>query len=474
MKRAIFYLGALIGLFLMGCNKESDGLKSELTVHERINKFIVEVVHTYYLWENKTDWKQYENRKAYQAYTNHYELFEELLHEDDYWSTLTDDIAGMESQFSGVSTTFGYTLSFWKISENADDVVAVVLFTTSDSPAAKAGLKRGDVIIEMNGNKITADNYRNLYYAPSLVLRCGALESKTKPITFVPLSETISLNAIEMYENPVNFSRVIERSGKKIGYLSYTGYQMESEVELIKLFTQFKSDGVQDVVLDLRYNPGGYSRTSLILSSILAPESVVKNKRTYLIHHYNTMLSTYYRENNYATSEKFLDTVSVNMDLSRLYVLTSGRTASASEATMVGLDAYLDVIQIGEATSGKYCGGILLSPEDQYGEKNRNVYESFSNWGMYIMIYRFANINGISSFTGGLEPDIQAEEDDFDLKPFGDETDPLLGRALAHIMGEPYIEQRAAKMALPFIPMPALKKPVDGLMIAPTSLKISN
>ena len=83
-----------------------------------------------------------------------------------------------------------------------------------------------------------------------------------------------------------------------------------------------------------------------------------------------------------------------------------------------------------------------------------------------LMIYRFANIKGITSFTGGLDPKIQAEEDDFDLKPFGDEDDPLLGRALAHIMGVEYVERRAAKIALPFTALPDPKKPVDGKLIA--------
>ena len=478
MKKIAYLLSALTALLLSGCIFDIIDLDGRTAEFERINRFIVEGVHTYYLWENETDWKKYENRKTYAAYTDHDMLFDQLIYQDDNWSMLTDDIDDLGKQFEGVSTTFGYTLKFYRLSASSDTVIAVVLFTSPDSPAATAGLKRGDVIIEMNDDVITEKNYLDLYYASSLRVRCGeiVIEDDGKTKTIHPLPETMSINAVEMYENPIVSHRIIEKEGKKIGYLCYTGYQQQSEGELFQLFGQFKSDGVQDVVLDLRYNPGGFARTALILSSILAPETTVRNKSVYLEHHYNELITKYYKEKKYALNEIFTDTLrfngtlfdllSVNMNLSRLYVLTSNRTASASEATMVGLDPYLELIQIGETTSGKYCGGILLSPEDLYDEKYSDYYESFSNWGMYIMIYRYANIKGITSFTGGLVPDIQAVENDFDLKPFGDGDDPLLGRALAHITGVEYIEQRTAKIASPFIALPEIKKPVDGKMIA--------
>jgi hypothetical protein len=86
---------------------------------------------------------------------------------------------------------------------------------------------------------------------------------------------------------------------------------------------------------------------------------------------------------------------------------------------------------------------------------------------MYIMIYRYANKTGISSFTGGLVPDIFIEENPFNLKPFGDEEDLLLARALADITGEPYIEPRSAKTPLPLTALPAPQKAglIDHLQI---------
>ena len=459
----------VVTFLLHGCTVE----QPDMLKYERINRFIIDGVQTFYLWEAETDWKQYENRKSY-VDVDHYKLFDQLIYRDDPWSTLTEDVHGLEDQFSGISTTFGYTLSFYyNPYTNNNEVIAIVLYTSSDSPANRAGLKRGDIIIEINGSKLTADNYRELYTANSIQVRCGQVNVESKTITLLP--GVFNLTAVNMYENPINAITIIERGGNKTGYLCYTGYQRESENELFQIFTDFKAAGVKNVVLDLRYNPGGFSRTAQILSSILAPESVVKNKSIYLEHHYNNLYTTYLKGEGYALNETFVDTLPVNMNLSRLYVLTSKNTASASEATMVGLDPYMQVIQIGDTTSGKFCGGVLLSPEDMYEKKDARYYESFSNWGMYIMIYRYANINGITSFSAGLVPDMLAIEDVFDLKPFGDEEDPLLGRALAHIMGVPYTETRSAKITVPLAALPAPKKLVDGLLIAePPLIKLEN
>ncbi len=462
MRKIKLLITATLTLFLASCTVEQ--VDESLAGYERINKFIIDGVQTYYLWEAETDWKKYDNRSTYSEYKDHDKLFGQLRFIDDKWSTLTDDIDGLENQFAGISTTFGYTLGFYyNPFTNNDEVIAVVYYTSYNSPAAKAGLKRGDILIEMNGKKITVNNRLELYYSSSIQVRCGKAITESKTFTLLP--ELYSLSAVTMYENPVNTYSIIEKGVKKIGYLCYTGYQSESERELFELFASFKSAGVNDIVLDLRYNPGGYARTAQILSSILAPAATVKNKSVYLEHYYNAAYTAYLKENKYALNETFIDTLPVNMNLSRVYFLTGKNTASASEATIVGLKPYMQVTQIGDTTSGKFCGGFLLSPEDLYGEKNKSYYSGFSNWGMYIMIYRYANINGIASFAGPIAPDIVVKEDVLNLKPFGDEDDPLLGQALAHIMGVSYSEKRSATMALPLAQLPSPKKFVDGLMI---------
>jgi hypothetical protein len=442
-------------LFIVpGCSKDDvssdviSALSLELTDPEKINKFIVDCTQEVYLWEALTDWREYNNYDVYHAYSGkkelHYELFDALLYEDDQWSTLTEDVDGLQSSLQGISTTYGYTLLYGKFSDT-DNYFAIILYIYPGAPAENAGLKRGDIIVGINGGDITSSNYSDLYYSSSVSLRLGYVNA-SGAISLKPGS--VDIVAVEMYENPINTVRIIEKKDHKIGYLCYTDYVNTSERELLDVFAGFKAEGVTDVVLDLRYNGGGHAVTARFLSSILAPRAVVKNKEVYLTQKWNDLYDLYWQKQGRTNNEYFMDTLSVNMDLDRVYVLVTENTASASEATIIGLKPYMDVVLVGGTTHGKYYGGYLLSIDDYYegaSDYNREQYLNISNWGMYIMVYRYANKNNYPDFSGGLAPDrdLAIEEDYLALKPFGDEADPLLGKALEKITGEKFVANRS-------------------------------
>ncbi|MDR0394615.1 MAG: hypothetical protein LBH77_05605 [Tannerella sp.] len=447
MKFERFFLFLLLVLFpLSGCVKDQneDLPLKEPTDSEKLNKFVVDCMQELYLWESLTDWSQYANEETYRSYTDPYQLFGKFVYKDDRWSDLTDDIDSWKNTVQGISTTYGYTLAKGKFS-NTGHYFAIILYVGSESPAAIAGLKRGDIIIGINEGDITEDNYENLFYSSSIAIQLGVLNREENTISILPGS--IRMNAVEMYEDPVHTSRILEKNGHKIGYLCYTAYINTSEPKLQAVFGEFKAAGVTDVVLDLRYNNGGHARTAQVLSSILAPDAAVRRKDAYLTQQWNDLYSRYWSEIGQDHTEYFIDTLAVNMDLKRLYVLTSENTASASEATVIGLKPYMDVILIGTATHGKYYGGYILSSDDYYGgsaEYNKAYYQGIANWGMYVMAYRYANKNNYPNFSGGLtpEPGDLVAENLLDLKPFGDESDPLLGRALERITGEKYVQPR--------------------------------
>lgn len=482
MKRKI-RVGVLGIVFLacfIGCSKDDkdpvnivdEKALSEYTTPERVNKFIVDCTHSMYLWESATDWTQYQDYETYshEAYqgdlASHNALFSRFIHEDDQWSQLTEDIEAMKSEFDGISTTYGYRLIFGKFS-NEDAYFAIVLYVTPGAPADLAGIRRGDLIVGIDGGFITASNISDLYYSSKVVLHMGEIDGES----IREKEDPVFMTAVEMYENPILDYRIIEKGVHKIGYLCYTAYQTRSEEDLVQVFQTFKAERVTDVVLDLRYNGGGYASTSQILASILAPASVVQNEEVYLTHQWNDLWMDVYGEEN---TTYFWAGVPVNMDLKRLYVITTSSTASASEATIISLDPYLDIVQIGETTSGKYCGGLLLSPFDYYGlirqtGVTNDYLLNISNWGMYVMVYKYANKNNYPSFVTGLPPTIQAEEDYFALKSIGAETDPLLGAALEAITGELTVEKRSMrKMQIPSgmsYPDIQLERPTDGKMI---------
>jgi C-terminal processing protease CtpA/Prc len=446
-----------------GCKNEVEELDNPEGLNEdtlKVNKFIVDVFGDVYLWVDDINIDYY--KKAYNTYKNPYELFEKLRYEDDEWSGLTDDIEGLSNSFEGVETSYGYNLRLSYAYENSEIVVGVIKYVYPASPADKAGLKRGDILVSMNGSDITDKNYLDLIYSSSVSVSRGYFDTDER--RFVSYGESVNMTAVKQYNNPILKDTVIIKGLNRIGYLCYSDFLEKSETDLIAIFKSFKNRGVNDVVLDLRYNPGGMVRTAVLLSSILAPGSAVKDKDIFQVQIWNASYTQYWKSKNDDMKEYFTDTLPVNMDLSRLFVLTSENSASASEATIIALQPYMNVVRIGTKTSGKFCGGGLISPEMIY--ENSKYYQNIKDWGMYIMYFRYTNKNE-TYFKEGLDPDIQAEENYLNLYPFGDERDPLLGRAIAQITGQQYVEPRST-FAIPNFGIRkdlSVKKSLDGKLI---------
>jgi C-terminal processing protease CtpA/Prc len=162
-----------------------------------------------------------------------------------------------------------------------------------DSPAAKAGLKRGDVIYEVNGTPLGDSNYSNAWYAlnygssSSLSLGYKNVINDKAPIT------TVSLPLGSYYENPIACSKVLDvpaemnPSGKKIGYLSYLAFDNAYDSDLVSSFTSFASQGVEEFILDLRFNNGGVVDSSTLLASMMLGEDKVGGVYAYLRRHKN-------------------------------------------------------------------------------------------------------------------------------------------------------------------------------------------
>ena len=451
-----------LGFFVVSCEKEN-GLVSDPVSDDtqRVNTFIHDYTKELYLWTSTVNW----DRQHPQYETNSFDFFDKLIYkQDDHWSMLTDDAQGFFNVLDGISTSFGYELIWGRFSDSPS-WFAVVLYVYPDTPAEKAGLKRGDFLVTINGlEDITDDNRMDFYYASSIIAGKAILTDEGLKMDY----NLIQMNASSIYENPVVKDTVVVKGVHKIGYICYTNYTLESAQRLLEVFADFKAKGVSDVVLDLRYNGGGYADVSCLLSSILAPEQVVKQKDVFLTQTWNEQCMAEFAKDGDDTNEYFMDNLPVNMDLSRLFVLTMEHTASASEATIIGLKPYMNVIQIGEATHGKYYGGWLLRPKVYDRVKNGWIVDKqIENWLLYLMVYRYADKNRDTSFSGGLVPDVYVEEDYFPLYPLGDERDPLFGKAMEMIAGDPPVKTRAAKI----IPFPytmeaaKLRSPLTGKMI---------
>ena len=170
---------------------------------QEINKFIKAVMEDVYLWNDKMPKINILREKDPKAY------FKKLLYEEDKWSYVTDDVEALVKSFEGEETSFGYSLAFGRFS-NTGNVFAIVEYVYPATPAAEAGLKRGDIIVLMNGKDITDKNYLDLLNAGSLSINLGVLGEDGTNRT------PIRMTARELVLDQVLITKVIEHEGRKI------------------------------------------------------------------------------------------------------------------------------------------------------------------------------------------------------------------------------------------------------------------
>ena len=357
--------------------------------------------------------------------------------EVDRWTVLTDDLKSFRNSVQGLGLTYGYDLQAGRISNKPGEYFLVVSYVSNGGPAQKVGLKRGDVIITLDGKAITMDNIHDAFGSRSIELGVTCLEGDHigDDVT------NVSLSAVDMYEDPILVTKTFDVSGKKVGYLAYTGFDLKSSQALPDVFRNFKSENIDELVIDLRYNGGGYAFTENVLASMIAPQANVLAGNIFQTEVYNSILAdawkkqgedtnTYFSTVHEISSQKLkIDVSDANLGIGKVYAIVASGTASASEGLIVGLKPYMDVVLVGRQTYGKYCAGIMLAPGDFYNSKYD--YSLIKDWGMYVMISKFADCNGRNdSIPDGIPVDIQADDDPFDGCQLGDENETMLRAAL--------------------------------------------
>lgn len=424
-------------------DKNDDSSQSISNETYYANMFGKDALETYYLWNEEI--RDDLNQWIIETNNDPIGTFDRIRYHEgekyiDKWSMLTNDMASFENEVNGTVTTFGWSLSLYDISssEGEERYVGVVNYVYKDSPAAKAGLKRGDILLTLDGKIINSSNYLNLYNSSTLTVTLGLLESDNY---IHDQNKEVSLTAVSMYENPIICDSIYEFNGKKVGYLAYTSFDLASIPQLIDISRKFKSEQIKELVLDLRYNGGGYVTTEQVLASLFAPQSAVTNKEVFEKEVYNKALTQYYQqegmdlESRFETDFEYQDqnqtvkvsTKDANIGLEKVYGLISSGSASASEALLGGLMPYTQIKLIGSQSHGKYCTGALLPAKDFYVKTPAEL----NNWGAYVMISIYQNALGETPcMPDGLTPDIKIEDDPLLPYVIGDVNEPLLKQAL--------------------------------------------
>ena len=426
MKRIYLWL-LVIPLLAAGCTKQPDAetsKESDDTIFYA-NLFAYNCMKGYYLWEKEVadeldHWKKDEDpiKKVRAA------RYKDRYGEDiDKWTELMEDYSSFASSVSGNGKTFGFEFVLYA---SGNTVIPQVTYTYAGSPAERV-LHRGDIIMKIDGEELTRDNYvevltEKLYNNPTTL----SLQMSN--------GSHLQLQAEEMYSNPVHTVRTL-KGAKTIGYLHFTSFTDEAVRDLENVFRQFKVNGIEELVLDLRYNTGGYESTATALASMIAPPEVVAAKSVFCQSVYNSHLTDIYSSDTYFDDQY----LAVNPGISRLWVIVTGHSASASELLICGLAPYMNVMLVGTNTYGKFCGGYLLPAVgwfDALAKETDEVdckkaKEATEKWGLYVIASRYADCNGETlSMPSGIPPHYEAYDDPGDGAPLGDPQESMLAEVL--------------------------------------------
>ena len=411
-----------------------------------INDFVWKGMNAFYLYKdyipNLVN-DRFSSNKEYSDYLNSYstpeDLFESLIYQResiDKYSWIVDDYIALEQYFSGISVSNGMEFKLFYKPNSSTELIGIVRLVLTGSDAENKGLKRGDFFNAINGTVITINNYLSLTAPNSYSINLATYNDNGTPETIddtvISKNESITLSKLEYSENPIYKTKIVTVNGQNVGYIMYNGFTANYDSQLNNVFGEFKTNNVQHLILDLRYNPGGSVNSAILLSSMITGQF---NNEIFSTEQWNSELqSLFENENPELLINRFINnnkgTLLNSLNLQKVYILATGASASASELVINSLDPYIDVIHIGENTTGKYQASTTLYDSDDFGREGANPNHAYA---IQPLIFKSLNKVGNTDYNMGLPPDIFLKESFINLGIIGDENETLLAAALADI-----------------------------------------
>lgn len=408
----------LLTTSLVSCGEDRTKEFEEKTMP---NPWIYDVMELNYLYYS--DLPELEDKDYFEEATD---FFESLLSDKD--GKNGNPFSYVEVTASTKSETnldYGWDLTFYQITDEngvtQENILVRVNYVYPGSPADQAGLERGDVITQRNGENYTSSNYQEL-------------AQQTDAATLTLLSEeTVSLPAAtDATYNPILDAEVLNHENYKVGYLAYSKFIRGTDEAndesydnaLRQTFSQtFAPAGIDAFVLDLRYNRGGDIRAAQLLTSMLAPSSVIGQRLFYL--EYNDKQDP--QITSFLATNDVIGTGS-NLNLSKIYILTSSVTASASELVISALIPYMgtdNIVLIGDTTYGKNVAMAGFTHTE---------YPDYTFWPVVASV---CNDEGFNDYIDGFPANHEAKESTLSsLGALGSTDELLLSTALNVITGK--------------------------------------
>ena len=365
----------------------------------------------FYLWYNQIpstfDAKSYEDPAKIMEAIHPFSVEPGFPQPVDRWSFGMKKIewdklsSGISSTFAGLNATgdFGLGVRFFAEGDLR------VKFVERESAAGLAGIQRSWRIVKINGNS-------NITTSNSTFIVDNVYKSASSSFTFIRPDGTsvdISLNAIPYHQHPVYLDSVYNIGDKHIGYLVFTSFlgdTMEINREFQRVFNKFTSSNVSDVIIDLRYNGGGYVSIQQKLANFLVTPAATGG----------LMMKEQYNDKHAQYNETTYFHKAGSFNPSHIYFIVTQGTASASELLINNLKPYMDVKLVGTTTHGKPVGFFPLP----VGE-----------WYVFPVSFRSTNKNGEGGYFNGIP--VNSNVGDGLDKNWGDIQEMSLARAVKSI-----------------------------------------
>ncbi|MBB85884.1 MAG: hypothetical protein CMP06_01060 [Xanthomonadales bacterium] len=289
-----------------------------------------------------------------------------------------------EGEFTGLGVRLGFT--------DADELTALLVF--SGSPAANAGLERGTRILRIDGQVPSSDPGQPNYFDSLLGAdEAGVTVELEIQDPDAAQSRVVSVTKAVVTIDSVQNAQVFETpGGMTVGYLLFTNFFTEISRDALRdAFSDFSAAGVDELIVDLRYNGGGSVRTSTVLGSLIAGGPVINSGNNEIF----TDATANDDHPELGFIERFFDETQA-LDLGRVVVIGTQSTASASELVINGLEPFLDVVLVGSTTFGKPVG---QHPMD------------FCDKTLVAVTFQTLNADGQGDYFDGIAPDCVADDD---------------------------------------------------------------
>ncbi|RYF11436.1 MAG: hypothetical protein EOO42_21325, partial [Flavobacteriales bacterium] len=340
----------------------------------------------------------------------------------------------------GKGNDLGYSLVTLRSGNN---FAVYFRYTSPGSPAYLAGLRRGDYINEVNGVRF-GTNYNAEINSVRSILNSAPNTIQLGGVKKNGNSFNVSLSKAQYDSSPIFKDSVLAVGNKKIGYLSYARFSntANSHDVLSDIFAKFSSDNVTDLIVDLRYNGGGFVHTARHLANLIAPASL--NGKVMFAEHFNATMQSgraailrnqivrddngnvevengrpvTYADYSYTVANntfKF-DKIGPLDNVKKIVFIVSENTASASELLINIFKPYLDVKIVGTKTYGKPVGFFSIR---------------IDNYDIYYSMFTSKNSANQGDYYDGMVPD--AVEQDDPTRDFGNTQELNIAKALNYI-----------------------------------------